>query len=122
VIGYATDAVERQLADAYTAAAMQVLDNPFYEVADNLASCWLARGLFHGDTILHNGDTVFEPAMLAHLLTAPPTPIRLAVDHQAAYDDDDMKVSLADDRLVRVGKTLGADITHGESIGMLRFD
>ena len=37
------------------------LFNPFYKVADNLASCWMARGELRGDCLLINGDTLFEP-------------------------------------------------------------
>lgn len=121
VTGYAADAVEKLLAADYAHAPVGTLYNPFYEVADNLASCWLARAHFDTETLLVNGDTVFEPALLERLLAAPEAPIRLAVDHKAAYDEDDMKVALAGERLVRVGKALPAEVVNGESIGMLRF-
>jgi L-glutamine-phosphate cytidylyltransferase len=121
VTGYATDAVEKLLAQAYGDVPVRPLYNPFYEVADNLASCWLARERFAADTLLLNGDTVFEPAVLTRLLAAPAAPITLAVDRKDAYDEDDMKVILAGERLVRVGKALPVDRVNGESIGMLRM-
>ncbi len=34
--------------------------NPFYAVADNLASCWLARSYMDRDFIQVNGDNVFQ--------------------------------------------------------------
>ena len=95
--------------------------NPFFNVADNLASCWMARGEMIQDFVLLNGDTLFEPAVLAKLLEAPPAPITLAIDRKDSYDSDDMKVRLNGSRLVEVGKTLSSDAIDGESIGMIRF-
>lgn len=121
VTGYGAEAVETLIARDYPGAPVETCYNPFYEVADNLASCWMVRERFAGELLLLNGDTVFEPALLARLIAAPPAPIRLAVDHKGAYDEDDMKVSLAGERLVHVGKALAAELTHGESIGFMRM-
>jgi choline kinase len=97
------------------------LFNPFFNVADNLASCWMARGEMVGEFVLLNGDTLFEPAVLASLLSAPPAPVTLAIDRKDSYDSDDMKVRLRGTRLIEVGKTLSSQVVDGESIGMMRF-
>ena len=96
--------------------------NPFYAVADNLATCWLARDHMHDDFLILNGDTLFEPAALRRLLSAPRAPLTLAVNQKPSYDEDDMKVCLASGgRLVGVGKTLDARIVDAESIGLMLF-
>ncbi len=95
--------------------------NPFFGVADNLASCWMARHHMADDFILLNGDTLFEPAIGERLLSAPAAPVTLAIDRKAEYDSDDMKVRLRGSRLVEVGKTLSNGEVDGESIGMTRF-
>ena len=95
--------------------------NPFFNVADNLASCWMARDEMARDFVLLNGDTLFEPAVLGALLDAPAAPITLAIDRKDSYDSDDMKVRLRGSRLIEVGKTLSSDAIDGESIGMMRF-
>ena len=95
--------------------------NPFFNVADNLASCWMAREEMDRDFVLLNGDTLFEPAVLDALMSAPPAPVTLAIDRKAAYDSDDMKVRLDGGRLIEVGKTLSSEKVDGESIGMTRF-
>ncbi|WP_338661223.1 phosphocholine cytidylyltransferase family protein [Pararoseomonas sp. SCSIO 73927] len=96
--------------------------NPFFAVAENIGSCFLVRDLLQdGDTVLLNGDTLFEPAVLRHLLAAPAAPITVTIDRKPAYDADDMKVSVEGTRLRAIGKTLSAAETNGESIGMLRF-
>src|SRR5262245_29687369 len=53
---------------------LRTLFNPFYNVADNLGSCWLARHEMAGDFLLLNGDTLFETAVLQRLLQSPPAP------------------------------------------------
>ena len=95
--------------------------NPFYHVADNLGSVWMARSHFDRDCLLLNGDTLIEPAIVARLIDAPEAPIVVTVDEKPTYDEDDMKVLRDGARLVRIGKTLAAGGFDAESIGLLRF-
>jgi L-glutamine-phosphate cytidylyltransferase len=108
------------------AAGVRTRYNPFYAVADNIGSCFLARDVLENGSreeacVLLNGDTLFEPAILARLLAAPPAPITVTIDRKPGYDEDDMKVSLEGTRLRAIGKTLLPEQTNGESIGMLLF-
>ena len=122
VTGFRTAAVEAAAAAASEPGfQVRTIFNPFYNVADNLGSCWMARGEMDGPFLLLNGDTLFETAILAQLLAAPPAPITLTIDKKAAYDSDDMKVKLDGARLLDVAKTLGPEDTDGESIGFSRF-
>ncbi len=122
VVGFRAAAVAHFLEELdHAGAAIRTLFNPFFNVADNLASCWMARGEMDRDFVLLNGDTLFEPAVLDRLLSAPAAPITMAIDRKAAYDSDDMKVRLNGSRLVEVGKTLSSEMVDGESIGMMRF-
>ena len=100
---------------------VRTLFNPFYSVADNLASCWMARGEMTGEFLILNGDTLFEPQVACRLLQAPPAPITLAVDRKPTYDDDDMKVKAEGSRLQAIGKSLPLEVVSAESIGFLRF-
>lgn len=124
MVGFGAEKVERFLASRpVPGLTTRHHFNPFYATSDNLVTCWLARWLMDDDFLLLNGDTLFVPAVLQRLLEAPPAPLTLAINRKDAYDDDDMKVSLHGDgrRLAAVGKTLPADETHGESIGLMRF-
>lgn len=121
VLGYAADQVEAQLRARY-GRRVTPLFNPFYQVADNLASCWMARGEMDRPFFLINGDTLFHPRLLGDLIAAPDRPITVTVDVKVRYDDDDMKVRASGDRLLAIGKTLDAATVTGESIGMLRFN
>jgi len=101
---------------------VETVYNPFFDSSDNLVSAWLARPEMTGDFLLMNGDTLFEPAVLRLLLSAPMAPLTLVINSKDEYDSDDMKVSMsADGRLRAVSKTLDADVVSGESIGLMRF-
>ncbi len=96
--------------------------NPFYAHCDNLGTCWIVRHEMSGPFVLINGDTLFEPEVFARLLASDDThPITLVTNHKNGYDDDDMKVSVADGQLKRVDKKLPPSQVNGESIGMIRF-
>ena len=122
VLGYGAEQVERILDERYRCSSqIKTLFNPFYNKADNLMSCWLAREEMREDFILLNGDTLFDSAVLECLLTSPRHPITLARDFKPMYDVDDMKVKLQGNRLLRIGKHLDTQPIDGESIGMLLF-
>lgn len=121
VVGFGADKVEHVVRSHFRPDHATTLYNPFFSVSDNLASCWLARHLMTEDFILLNGDTLFEPAVLQSLLDTPPKPITLVIDRKPAYDDDDMKVMVEGRKVLRIGKTLSPEQSHGESIGMTLF-
>ncbi|MBW2271753.1 MAG: phosphocholine cytidylyltransferase family protein [Deltaproteobacteria bacterium] len=123
VVGFRADKVEDYIADhGIPGLVVETLFNPFYEVADNLATIWLATRSVSEDFIVLNGDTLFEEAALRRLLASPVAPITVTINEKHGYDDDDMKVSIdGSRRLLAIGKTLDAEIVNGESIGMLLF-
>jgi len=122
VTGFRSELVEAALERvAPPELRVRTLFNPFYKVADNLASCWLVRAELAGPSLILNGDTLFEPAVARQLLDAPPAAITVTIDRKPSYDDDDMKVCVDGDRLRAIGKKLPAADVNGESIGFLRF-
>jgi choline kinase len=100
---------------------VRTLFNPFYHVADNLGSVWMARAEFDRDLLLLNGDTLVSQALLARVLAAETGPIAVTVDEKEEYDADDMKVLREGDRLRRIGKALEPGGYNAESIGLLAF-
>lgn len=120
VTGFEGAAVETALKVIAPPMPATCLHNPFYGVADNISSCWVARDLIGDDTVLINGDTLFDPRILIRLLDEAAAPITVTIDRKNSYDADDMKVSVSEGRLLRISKTLTDDV-NGESIGMIRF-
>lgn len=123
VTGFMTDMVEAHLAAiADSRVAVQVKFNPFFKVADNLGSCWIAREAMRGNFLILNGDTLVSEEIVQAVQAGSDWPIAVTVDEKAEYDSDDMKVSRGSDgRLDRIGKTLTAAESNAESIGFLAF-
>lgn len=121
VAGYNVDMVTSHLTKAFPNEDISVIFNPFYEVSDNLASCWMARSVMQEDFLIINGDTLFEATLLEKVLSSPVANITLTTDIKDSYDDDDMKVELQGEQVYSVSKLLPANQTHAESIGLLYF-
>lgn len=122
VTGFMTDMVDAEIA-AIRDPRVQVTArfNPFYKVADNLGSCWIARQAMEGDFLILNGDTLVSEDIVRRVQQGSEWPIAVTVDVKDAYDSDDMKVERDGERLVRIGKTLTAGQSNAESIGFLAF-
>jgi choline kinase len=118
VTGFREELVE---AVAVRREGVRTLFNPFYHVADNLGSVWMARGEFDEDTLLMNGDTLVSTALLAKVQGADGGAITVTVDEKDDYDADDMKVLREGTRLKRIGKALEPGQYNAESIGVLAF-
>lgn len=123
VTGFMTDLLDEHLASIRDPRVeITTRFNPFYKVADNLGSCWIAREAMRGDFLILNGDTLVSEEIVARVQEGNGWPIAVTVDVKEAYDSDDMKVSRAPDgRLQRIGKTLTAAESNAESIGFLAF-
>lgn len=123
VTGYGADVMEEALAAiaGQRGISIRTVFNPFYAVADNLASCWLVRHEMTGDFIQVNGDNVFRADLVERLLAAPAAPVTVAVNRKDSYDTDDMKVMLDDGRLTEIGKMLPLGTVDGEAIGFYIF-
>ncbi|MDP1558914.1 MAG: phosphocholine cytidylyltransferase family protein [Nitrosomonas sp.] len=123
VAGFQVGLIEALLKQRYADyPQVSILFNPFFEVADNLASCWLARSVMDSDFLLLNGDTVIESPLLTQVLNSAFAPITLSVDYKSTYDADDMKVQLDTKGWVKqVSKIIPADQIDAESIGLIYF-
>ena len=121
ITGFNSHMVEDEINARQNGPSVETLFNPFFQVADNLASCWMARESMVEDFLLINGDTLFSPELLQTVLSAPAKDVAVTIDQKGYYDGDDMKVTLDGTQLTAIGKTLPLTETDGESIGMLRF-
>ncbi len=123
VTGYAAhrmDKALRLIADRLK-VTIRTVYNPFYSVADNLASCWMARHEMQEEFIQVNGDNVFRASLVERLLAAPEADAIVAINHKNSYDTDDMKVMLDGERLTEIAKNLPLEAVDAEAIGFYVF-
>jgi choline kinase len=122
VVGYASRLMEQTIATMARKLGVNATTvfNPFYGVADNLASCWMARDSMHQPFIQVNGDNIFRTDLVHKLLKAD-VQIGVAARTKDSYDSDDMKVILDGNQIRSVGKALPLNSVNGEAVGFYRF-
>jgi choline kinase len=113
-------AVERRRA-AGEGPAVRTIFNPFYKVADNLGSLFIARDELACEVLVWNGDTLVSETLMARVVDNNRDGICVTIDRKDGYDEDDMKVIAAPDgRLRAIGKRISEGV-NAESIGLLAF-
>ena len=123
VTGFRDDQIDAALARRGNAGPrVRTVFNPFYKVADNLGSLFVAKEEIEGDVLVWNGDTLVSEELMARVVgNSARDGICVTIDRKPAYDEDDMKVVVADDGgLKAIGKRIKAGV-NGESIGLLAF-
>jgi choline kinase len=121
VTGFHDDLVSAAVARRSSGPAVRTIYNPFYKVADNLGSLFMAREELTGDCLVWNGDTLVSNALMGRVLGNDRAGICVTIDRKDGYDEDDMKVVVGDDgRLRAIGKRISQGV-NGESIGLLAF-
>ena len=113
------EALERRRA-AGEGPETRTVFNPFYKVADNTGSLYMAREELSGDTLVWNGDTMVSRELMAKVVGNDRPGICVTIDRKDAYDGDDMKVVEETSRLRAIGKRLDQGV-NAESIGLLAF-
>ncbi len=122
VTGFRDDQIEASLAKRIGGPKVRTVFNPFYKVADNLGSLFVARHELVGDVLVWNGDTLVSDELMQRVVAnRGQVGICVTIDRKDRYDDDDMKVVVGDDgRLRAIGKRI-AEGVNAESIGLLAF-
>ena len=120
VTGFRDDLVEAALARRSGGPAVATIYNPFYKVADNLGSLFMARAELSGDCLVWNGDTLVSDRLMSRVLSNSRSGICVTIDRKDSYDSDDMKVVEEGGRLTAIGKRLSQGV-NAESIGLLAF-
>jgi len=121
VTGFHDELIEQAIAARSGGPRIRTVYNPFYKVADNTGSLYMAREELSGDCLVWNGDTLVSRALMAKVVSNSQPGICVTIDRKDdGYDDDDMKVVEAGGRLKAIGKRI-SDGVNAESIGLLAF-
>jgi L-glutamine-phosphate cytidylyltransferase len=121
VTGFHDELVEQAIAARSGGPRVRTVFNPFYKVADNTGSLFMARAELIGDCLVWNGDTLVSRALMRRVAANERGGICVTIDRKDLYDDDDMKVVEEGGRLRAIGKRLPGDTVNSESIGLLAF-
>jgi choline kinase len=121
VTGFHDELVEKAIAQRTGGPRVRTVFNPFFKVADNLGSLFMAKDELEGDCLVWNGDTLVSRSLMAKVVANKRSGICVTIDRKDAYDDDDMKVVEQGGQLKAIGKRLPPKGINGESIGLLAF-
>jgi choline kinase len=121
VTGFHDELVEKAIAQRTGGPRVRTVFNPFFKVADNLGSLFMAKHELEGDCLVWNGDTLVSRSLMAKVVVNKRSGICVTIDRKDAYDDDDMKVVEEGGQLKAIGKRLPPKGINGESIGLLAF-
>ena len=120
VTGFRDEQIEAALERRRGGPRVRTVYNPFYKVADNLGSLYVAREELAGDCLVWNGDTLVSTDLMRRVLANRQPGICVTIDRKDSYDSDDMKVVEVGGRLKAIGKRLSEGV-NAESIGLLAF-
>jgi choline kinase len=121
VTGFHDELIEQAIGARSGGPKMRTVYNPFYKVADNTGSLFMAREELSGDCLVWNGDTLVSRELMRRVLANDRSGICVTIDRKDGYDDDDMKVVEEGGRLKAIGKRLPLESVNAESIGLLAF-
>tara|TARA_B100000900_G_scaffold56032_1_gene41858 strand:+ start:786 stop:1538 length:753 start_codon:yes stop_codon:yes gene_type:complete len=119
VVGFAYERVEEFLSNLQILGMkINTIYNPFWNTTNSLFSLWSARSVLNSDTVLLNGDDVFELKVLRKILS---TKEEICVPYKVkdSYAAEDMKVNIENGLVVSIGKDLKN--ISGESVGVRVF-
>ena len=122
VTGFHDDLVDASIAARSGGPKVRTIYNPFFKVADNLGSLYIAKHELEGDCLVWNGDTLVSEQLMRRVIGNDRAGICVTIDRKDSYDADDMKVVMdGEGQLHAIGKRLDLKDVNAESIGLLAF-
>jgi choline kinase len=121
VSGFHDELVQQAIEARAGGPDVRTIFNPFYKVADNTGSLFMAREELRSDCLVWNGDTLVSRELMRQVVQNSQPGICVTIDRKDSYDEDDMKVVEDGGRLKAIGKRLPLDTVNAESIGLLAF-
>jgi len=119
ITGYRTKQIERTLEKYAEKIDIETIYNPFFAQSNNLMSLWCANYIFEDDDfMITNGDNIYKSGLFDKVSSAKDDCIQITIDYKEHYDDDDMKVVIANEKLAAVSKKIDPELTNAESVGL----
>lgn len=119
VVGHARERIAGRIAARRDRHPVREVENPRFDVANNLVSTLYVRDLAGRPFLIVNSDVVCDPRILQEALEPPGD--SLVVDPTHPPREEAMKVRYRDGRLEAIGKHLDPVTAAGEYIGVAAF-
>jgi len=120
VTGYLGHKVDEMVANLkFDNLKISTVYNPFFKVSNNLASLWVAKNYIDQDCMVTNGDNLFHSDVFKDFSEeCREEGVYLSLGKKTEFDDDDMKVTLHEGKVIHVSKDIPKPSRHAESPGL----
>ena len=98
-----------------------IVFNPFFDLSNNLASLYLARDFFTEDVIVVDGDDIYHRSVVEILSQVEEDGIWVCGSKKEKFEWEEMKLKIADERVVEISKEIPLEEANAESVGMVLF-
>jgi choline kinase len=118
VTGFASESVQSFVTEEWTEGEVTFVRNARFASWGNFHSVRVAIDQSPGyDLLVVNSDIVMRPEIFVRVARGPGDLV-LAVEQRLRFSDEDMRVRLAGDRVLAIGKDVKMALSHGEFCGV----
>lgn len=121
-VGHNKKVVMNHLKNDFKGIPIKYIDNPKHAETNSLYSLWLAKKILKKKITIINADTLFHRKILEDLIISP-YDAALAIDDtiSAPLPEEAMKATIENKKIKDVSKTISAERTQGDAIGLYKF-
>lgn len=122
VVGYQAQSVISFCNNTYPKKALTCVENPIYDTTNNAYSLLLIQQyVLDDEVILLDGDILFDPRLIWHLLSSQRQNILLLRPSHLLGAEEIKVLTDTGNRILRISKDIDSSRASGESIGIERF-
>ncbi len=122
VVGYQAQSVISFCNNTYPRKGLTCVENPIYDTTNNAYSLLLIQQyVLDDEVILLDGDILFDPRLIGHLLSSQRQNILLLRPSHLLGAEEIKVLTHNGNRILRISKDLDPSHASGESIGIERF-
>jgi choline kinase len=123
ITGYRADKIKEFVSKSDIGINVKFVHNERFSETNNIYSIYLARDHVEGDGfVLINSDVLFHPEILSALLKSNKRGVILSIDFRKELGEEEMKVIVEGNKIVRISKQIPPKDADGEYIGLTRID
>lgn len=119
VVGFLPEKIREKMEESYSDFSVEYVLNENYSKTNTIYSLNLATEFFGDGFIYLNADVLFHERVIGLILKNPEENV-LAVEFKKCGEEE-VKVTLADGKLQRIGKEVCLEKSVGEFIGVAKF-
>lgn len=118
IAGYKADILEKTIHELYP--EINIICSHEYKTTNNMYSAYLAKNIMeHHSFLMMNADVFLDASVIRKLLEFPEE--NAIVTDIGKYNEESMKIVVANDKVVKISKAISAECAFGVSIDVYKF-